>query len=96
MNRLASKPQPRSTTPRIVAKLDLSDELQRNLHGFFQRMHTGRWPTLRTLALRQTPDGALIVTPPPHSPQWSIFPASWLMSAPDTAISGVQSRLQGA
>ena len=60
MNRLASKPQPRSTTPRIVAKLDLSDELQRNLHGFFQRMHTGRWPTLRTLALRQTPDGALI------------------------------------
>lgn len=60
MNRLASKPQPRQTTPRIVAKLDLSDELQRELHGFFQRMHTGRWPTLRTLALRQAPDGTLI------------------------------------
>jgi hypothetical protein len=60
MNRLASKPQPRQSTPRIVARLDLSDELQRELHGFFQRMHTGRWPTLRTLALRQAPDGALI------------------------------------
>ncbi len=60
MNRLASKPQPRNITPRIVAKLDLSDELQRELHGFFQRMHTGRWPTLRTLALRQAPDGTLI------------------------------------
>lgn len=60
MNRLATKPQPRRSTPRIVAKLDLSDELQRELHGFFQRMHTGRWPTLRTLALRQKPDGTLI------------------------------------
>lgn len=60
MNRLASKPQPRNITPRIVAKLDLSDELQRELHAFFQRMHTGRWPTLRTLALLQAPDGTLI------------------------------------
>jgi hypothetical protein len=60
MNRLASKPQPRRASPRIVATLDLSDELQRELHGFFQRMHTGRWPTLRTLALRQAPDGTLI------------------------------------
>lgn len=60
MNRLASKPQPRNTIPRIVAKLDLSDDLQRELHAFFRRMHAGRWPTLRTLALRQAPDGTLI------------------------------------
>lgn len=60
MNRLASKPQPRQSTPRIVAKLDLSDERQRELHAFFVHMHTGRWPTLRTLALRQARDGRLI------------------------------------
>ena len=60
MNRLASKPQPRSKTPRIVAKLDLADELQRELHAFFQRMHTGRWPTLRALAVKQQKDGTII------------------------------------
>ena len=60
MNRLASKPQPRSKTPRIVAKLDLSDDLQRELHAFFQRMHTGRWPTLRALAVKQQQNGTII------------------------------------
>jgi hypothetical protein len=60
MHRLASKPQPRSKTPRIVAKLDLSDDLQRELHAFFQRMHTGRWPTLRALAVRQQKDGTIL------------------------------------
>jgi hypothetical protein len=60
MNRVASKPQPRSKTPRIVAKLDLSDELQRELHAFFQRMHTGRWPTLRALVVRQQKDGTIV------------------------------------
>lgn len=60
MNRLASKPQPRSKTPRIVAKLDLADDLQRELHAFFQRMHTGRWPTLRALAVKQQKDGTIV------------------------------------
>lgn len=60
MNRLASKPQPRNQTPRIVATLDLSDEMQRELHAFFQRMHTGRWPRLRALAVRQMPDGKIV------------------------------------
>ena len=60
MNRVASKPQPRSKTPRIVAKLDLADDLQRELHAFFQRMHTGRWPTLRALAVKQQKDGTII------------------------------------
>lgn len=60
MNRLASKPQPRSKTPRIVAKLDLADELQRELHAFFQRMHTGRWPALRALAVKQQKDGTIV------------------------------------
>lgn len=60
MNRVASKPQPRSKTPRIVATLDLSDDLQRELHAFFQRMHTGRWPTLRALAVKQQKDGTIV------------------------------------
>ena len=60
MNRLASKPQPRSKTPRIVAKLDLADDLQRELHAFFQRMHTGRWPALRALAVKQQKDGTIM------------------------------------
>ena len=60
MNRLASKPQPRSKTPRIVAKLDLANDLQRELHAFFQRMHTGRWPTLRALAVKQHRDGTIV------------------------------------
>lgn len=60
MNRLASKPKPSSKPPRIVATLDLSDEMQRELSAFFQRMHTGRWPKLRALAVRQMPDGKII------------------------------------
>ena len=60
MNRLASKPRPRNQSPRIVATLDLSDEMQRELHAFFQRMHTGRWPRLRALAVRQMPDGKIV------------------------------------
>ena len=60
MNRLVSKPQIRTKTPRIVAKLDLSDDLQRELHAFFQRMHTGRWQKLRALAVRQMPNGKII------------------------------------
>ncbi|PSM31434.1 hypothetical protein [Haliangium sp. UPWRP_2] len=59
MNRLASK-LPKNKPPRIVAKLDLSDDMQRQLHAFFQRMHTGRWPKLRALAVRQMPDGTIV------------------------------------
>lgn len=43
----------------IVAKLDLADEGQRRLHDFIRRMHTGRWPMLRALAMRQGADGRL-------------------------------------
>lgn len=53
MNRVANKPQPRSKTPRIVAKLDLASEDQRRLHDLIRRMHSGRWPLLRCLGMRQ-------------------------------------------
>lgn len=43
-----------------VAKLDLSNEGQRRLHDFFRRMHTGRWPTLRAIKMRQLSDGSLV------------------------------------
>jgi len=43
----------------VVARLDLTDEGQRRLHDFILRMHTGRWPTLRALAMRQGADGRL-------------------------------------
>lgn len=51
MNRLATKPQ--SKSPRIVAKLDLTDEGHRRLHDLIARMHGGRQPTLRAIAIRQ-------------------------------------------
>ena len=53
MNRLATKPQNKS--PRIVAKLDLTDEGHRRLHDLIARMHGagGRPPTFRALAIRQ-------------------------------------------
>lgn len=60
MARLARKSLPHGSIPHIVAKLDLSDGPQRELHAFFQRMHTGRWPALRTLVLRQAKDGTLM------------------------------------
>ena len=59
MNQIARKSRFRQM-PAIVAMLDLSDDLQRELHAFFQRMHTGRWPKLRALAVRQMPDGKII------------------------------------
>jgi len=60
MNRLASRTQTDSKVPRIVATLKLDDVAQRELHGFFQRMHTGRWPMLRTLAMKQKKDGTIL------------------------------------
>lgn len=44
----------------IVATLDLADEGQRRLHDFMMRMHTGRWPTLRALGMRQSADGTIV------------------------------------
>ena len=53
MNRLATKPP--SKSPRIVAKLDLTDEGHRRLHDLIARMHGvgGRPPMFRALAIRQ-------------------------------------------
>jgi len=59
MNQIARKSRPRQM-PTVVAHLDLSDDMQRELHAFFQRMHTGRWPRLRALAVRQMPNGKII------------------------------------
>lgn len=59
MNRLA-EPRADLSTSEIIAKLDLADEGQRRLHDFFRRMHTGRWPTLRVIKLRQLADGSLV------------------------------------
>lgn len=53
MNQIANKSQSRPTLPRVVAKLDLADENQRRLHDLIARMHGGRHPTLRALAIRQ-------------------------------------------
>ncbi|MBL9004708.1 MAG: hypothetical protein JNJ46_10695 [Myxococcales bacterium] len=53
MNRVASKPHPRSKTPRIVATLDLASEDQRRLHDLLHRFHSGRWPLFRCLGMRQ-------------------------------------------
>jgi len=36
-----------------LAKLDLADEGQRRLHDLIRRTHTGRWPMLRSLGMRQ-------------------------------------------
>lgn len=58
MNRVASKLQPRSKTPRIVAKLDLASEDQRRLHDLLHRFHAGRWPLFKCLGMRQI-DGVL-------------------------------------
>jgi hypothetical protein len=56
MNRIATQ----KTMPRIVAKINLSDDGSRRLHDFIRRMHTGRWPTLRALGMRQRRDGTII------------------------------------
>lgn len=53
MNRVASKPQPSHTIPRIVARFDLANEHQRRLHDLLQRFHAGRWPLFRCLGMRQ-------------------------------------------
>lgn len=58
MNQIARKPHPRRV-PSVAAKLDLADADQRRLHDFIQRMHTGRWPMLRCLDMRQI-DGQLV------------------------------------
>lgn len=39
--------------PTILAKLDLADKGQRRLHDLIRRTHTGRWPMLRSLGMRQ-------------------------------------------
>lgn len=43
----------RKAAPTIVAKLDLSDENARRLHGLIQRLHAGRWPLFKCLGMRQ-------------------------------------------
>ena len=63
MNRIATKPSRRRSPPKIphvVAHLDPADERQHKLRVFFLRMHGGRFPTLRTLTLRQRTDGAIV------------------------------------
>jgi hypothetical protein len=60
MNRLAIAPQRNTArTHSIAAKLDLENADQRQLHDFIQRMHTGRWPMLRCLDMRQI-DGQIV------------------------------------
>lgn len=41
-----------------LARLDVHDEAQRRLHDFIWRMHSGRWPLLRCLRMRQV-DGVI-------------------------------------
>ncbi len=59
MNRLATQSKPSThRMPPIAALLNLADENQRRLHDLIKRMHTGRWPLFRLLAMRQI-DGVL-------------------------------------
>lgn len=53
MNRLATSSHRRKSALNIVAKRDLLNEGQRRLHDLIHRMHMGRWPTLRALAMIQ-------------------------------------------
>lgn len=41
-----------------LARLDVHDEAQRRLHDLIWRMHSGRWPLLRCLGMRQI-DGTI-------------------------------------
>lgn len=41
-----------------LAKLDLQNEGQRSLHDLIRRLHTGRWPLFRCVAMRQI-DGVI-------------------------------------
>lgn len=45
--------QSRKQAPTVVAKLDLSDGNQHQLHDLIYRTHTGRWKSYRALAMRQ-------------------------------------------
>lgn len=42
----------------LLARLDLQDEVQRRLYDLIWRMHSGRWPLLRCLGMRQI-DGVI-------------------------------------
>ncbi|HPH27808.1 MAG TPA: hypothetical protein PLA87_13255 [Pseudomonadota bacterium] len=41
-----------------LATLDLHDDKQRALHDLIRRLHTGRWPLFRAVAMRQI-DGVI-------------------------------------
>ena len=41
-----------------LATLDLQDDKQRALHDLIRRLHTGRWPLFRAVAMRQI-DGVI-------------------------------------
>lgn len=61
MNRLATETNRKAKRmPAVVARLDLEDADQHRLHGLIQRMHSGRWPTLRALAVKQQKDGTIM------------------------------------
>jgi len=54
MNRLATETNLKAKRmPAVVARLDLEDADQHRLHGLIQRMHAGRTPLFRCLAMRQ-------------------------------------------
>ena len=54
MNRLATETNRKAKRmPAVVARLDLEDVDQHRLHGLIQRMHSGRKPLFRCLAMRQ-------------------------------------------
>lgn len=56
MNRHAAQTNRRRSpvaNPKALATLDLSDPNQHRLHALIQRMHLGRWPTLRAIGMRQ-------------------------------------------
>ena len=52
----ASKPV--AVALEALATLDLQDDKQRALHDLIRRLHTGRWPLFRAVAMRQI-DGVI-------------------------------------
>jgi len=45
-------------TVAVLATLDLHNDKQRALHDLIRRLHTGRWPLFRAVAMRQI-DGVI-------------------------------------
>lgn len=76
----------RMSPPRIVATLDLSNEVERELHGIIEHFHSGKSPTLRCHGMRRAGDVLFEVVQwfpartKGRSPIYSLVTWSWNMA----------------